>query len=201
MALRTLIHIRHGETFWNAERRLQGGRDIDLNPRGRDQAAGNGIKLAAELARLGLTPETVGWYASPLRRAQDTMQAVRLGCGLPATGYTLIADLREISYGIYEGMTHEEIAAAAPGDYRRLVEDKWNFRPPEGESYNDLKARIGAVLDSLDSLDGDVVIVSHGGVVRVIRAILEARDDQELIEGIVPQDQLFVWRDGVGAWV
>lgn len=198
MALRTLNHIRHGETFWNAERRLQGGRDIDLNPRGRLQAAGNGEKLAAELPRLGLTPQAMAWYASPLRRAQDTMRAVRLGCGLPAEGYALVPELKEISYGIYEGMTHEEIAAAAPADYRRLIEDKWGFKPPEGESYFDLKARVGAVLAGLD---GDVVIVSHGGVVRVIRAILENRADQELIEGIVPQDHLFVWRDGIGRWI
>lgn len=198
MALRTLIHIRHGETFWNAERRLQGGRDIDLNPRGRAQAAGNGTKLAAELPRLGLSPETVAWYASPLRRAQDTMQAVRLGCGLPAEGYALEPALKEISYGIYEGMTHEEIAAAAPADYRHLIEDKWSFKPPQGESYFDLKARVGAVLAKLS---GDVVIVSHGGVIRAIRAILENRSDQDLLEGIVPQDQLFVWRNGIGRWV
>lgn len=198
MALRTLVHIRHGETFWNAERRLQGGRDIDLNPRGRLQAAGNGKKLAAELARLDIAPTAVTWIASPLRRAQDTMQAVRLGCGLPAEGYALDPALKEISYGVYEGMTHEEIAAAAPADYRRLIEDKWGFKPPSGESYYDLKARVGAVLAGLD---GDVVIVSHGGVLRVLRAILENRADQELIEGVVPQDHLFVWRDGAGHWV
>jgi probable phosphoglycerate mutase len=198
MAFRTLIHIRHGETFWNAERRLQGGRDIDLNPRGRLQAAANGLKLAGELARLGIAPDAVGWYASPLTRARDTMRAVRLGCGLPAEGYTLVTELKEISYGVYEGMTHEEIAAAAPADYRRLIEDKWGFKPERGESYYELRDRVAAVLDGLS---GDVVIVSHGGVIRVIRSILEQRDDQELIEGIVPQDHLFVWRDGRGSWV
>jgi probable phosphoglycerate mutase len=198
MALRTLIHIRHGETPWNVARRLQGGRDIDLNERGRAQAAGNGVKLAAELARLHLDPHRIAWLASPLSRAQHTMQAVRRGCGLPETGYGLDDRLKEISYGVYEGMTHEEIAAAAPADYRRLVEDKWGFRPPQGESYHDLKRRVGAVLAELA---GDVVLVTHGGVVRVIRAILENRTDQDLIEDIVPQDQLFVWRDGIGRWV
>jgi probable phosphoglycerate mutase len=198
MLPKLLIHIRHGETAWNVQRRLQGGRDIELNERGRAQARGNGPKLAAELVSLGLTPDRISWVASPLVRARETMETIRRTMGLDPQGYAIHDELREISYGIYEGMTHEEIAQASPSDYRQLIDDKWGFRPPKGENYFDLKARVGGFLERAPD---PVVIVSHGGVLRIIRSIYENRTDQDIIEHIVPQDQLFVWSEEKGRWV
>src|SRR3712207_5584074 len=97
-----LFVIRHGETDWNAEGRLQGQRDIALNARGRDQARRNGQALASHLAAERLDPATLSYVASPLGRARETMEILRRALDLPPTGYRLDERLKEVSFGSFE---------------------------------------------------------------------------------------------------
>ncbi|MER2604596.1 MAG: histidine phosphatase family protein, partial [Siculibacillus sp.] len=62
---RTIYHIRHGQTDWNAAGKLQGTQDIPLNHRGRAQADGNGRRLAAHFAAIGRDPASLPWFVSP----------------------------------------------------------------------------------------------------------------------------------------
>jgi broad specificity phosphatase PhoE len=162
-----LYFIRHGETDWNAEARLQGQQDIPLNARGRTQAVRCGEIMRDLLARDGRRADEFVYLSSPSSRARDTMAAVRAGLGLPANGYRTDARLIELSFGDWEGCTYTDLRRK-PGGGRALAErerDKWNFVPPGGESYAQLLVRIAAWHATVTA---DVIVVSHGGVARTL---------------------------------
>jgi probable phosphoglycerate mutase len=162
-----LYFIRHGETGWNAEARLQGQQDIPLNARGRAQAVRCGEIMRDLLARDGRHPDEFMYISSPSSRARDTMAATRAGLGLPADGYRTDARLIELSFGGWEGCTYADLRKK-PGGGRALAErerDKWNFVPPGGESYAMLLVRVAAWHASVTE---DAVVVSHGGVARTL---------------------------------
>ena len=148
--------IRHGETAWNIERRLQGHRDIDLNAAGRHQAQAAALWLARE--------PVDALYASDLLRARHT--AERIGLALNLECRTLV-DLRERRYGRFEGLTYVEAAARFPEDYARHDARDPDFVPPRaGESLVSFYLRVTATLQGLASRHPGqtVVVVTHGGV-------------------------------------
>ena len=107
-----LIFLRHGETAYNAENRLQGQRDIPLNARGREQARSVGRTLAARIGAEIEQLEAAGAFiASPLVRARQTMEIARQAMGLPPGAYRLDAALKELSFGDWEGLTWPEVEA------------------------------------------------------------------------------------------
>jgi probable phosphoglycerate mutase len=162
-----LYFMRHGETDWNADARLQGQRDIPLNARGRAQGARCGEIMRDLLAREGRKPDEFAFIASPLGRARDTMELMRRGIGLPPEGYALEPRLAELSFGAWEGFTYVDLRKL-PGGGKTIAareRDKWNFVPPGGESYADLLVR---VKDWQQSVTGDAIVVSHGGVLRTL---------------------------------
>ncbi len=159
----TIYFIRHGETDWNVEGRLQGQRDIPLNARGVAQAETAGRILAGLVADPGHLP----WLASPLTRTRKTVELAREGLRLDPGGYETDDRLKEIRFGEWEGLTWPEVTARNPQGARAREADKWGFRPPGGESYDDLVARITPFFDALE---GDNVVVAHGGVARALVA-------------------------------
>lgn len=195
---RTIYHIRHGETDWNAAGRLQGSQDIPLNGRGRTQADANGRRLAAHFAEVGRDPASLRWLSSPLGRSRETMERVRRGVGLVPTDYEVVPSLREVSFGRFEGLTYPEIERHAPAAMEAIRRDKWHFVPPGGESYVMLADRIRAWFETTA---GDLVVVSHGGVFRALRSVVEAHEDFGLAVLFVPQDRIFRWQDRRGAWL
>jgi 2,3-bisphosphoglycerate-dependent phosphoglycerate mutase len=150
-----LVVIRHGETAWNAEGRLQGHRDIPLNALGLRQAAA----LAAALADEGL----VAVVASDLQRAWQTGAALADGLGLPLLP---APGLRERCFGMLEGCTHAEIEARWPEQARRWRQREPAFAPAGGESLVDFQARCLATVDRLAALYAGqtIALVCHGGV-------------------------------------
>lgn len=154
-----IIAIRHGETAWNVDTRIQGHLDIPLNDTGRWQASRLGAALAGEpLAAI---------YASDLGRAHQTAQAVG-----EAAGLAVVADagLRERAFGLFEGKTFAEIEATWPDQallWRRRDPD---FEPAGGESLLRFRARIVATLNRLAARHPgeQIVLVGHGGVMDVL---------------------------------
>ena len=128
-----LYFVRHGETDWNAEGRYQGSRDIPLNERGRGQAALNGHLLRELLERSGRVPADFNWYVSPLGRTRETMELVRKGAGAALPEVTVDPRLIEISFGVYEGRLHQELAAGEMAIAGERDASFWYFRPAEGE--------------------------------------------------------------------
>src|SRR6266481_2403477 len=110
----TIYYIRHGETSWNAEGRLQGAQDVPLNDLGRSQAARAGRILADLFERDGRDKSSLPFVASPLGRARSTMELVRGVLELPPGEYSLDDRLREIGYGHWEGSTLAEMQASDP---------------------------------------------------------------------------------------
>lgn len=150
-----LILIRHGQTAWNAQGRLQGHTDIALDAQGLAQAAA----LADALRDEGL--EHV--YSSDLVRAADTARALALPLGLP---HELDAGLRERGFGVLEGHTHREVDERWPEWGARWRRRDPDFEPPQGESLRRFHARVVAVAQhlALRHADGCIALVSHGGV-------------------------------------
>ncbi|MCW6510123.1 histidine phosphatase family protein [Lichenifustis flavocetrariae] len=161
--------IRHGETDWNRQGRLQGQRDVPLNPIGLEQASAAGRKLKKLLHKEGIDPAGLRFVASPLRRTCDTMERLRSALGLPPAAYETDDRLKEIGFGAWEGLTWSEAKAVAPALVKERKRAKWIFVPPGGESYADLADRLMPWLG--ERRPGDVV-VAHGGVARALMHIL-----------------------------
>lgn len=153
-----MILIRHGESTWNQERRVQGNLDPGLSDRGRAQAA----LLAARLNGRRFC----GLYTSPLRRALETAEALGKSLGLrpqPVDG------LREIRLGAWEGKTTAEIRGTHGDEY-----DRWLDRPLDasaplgGEGVRAFQLRAVTALESLRAVhhNGDFIVVTHGGVIK-----------------------------------
>ena len=158
----TIYFIRHGQTDWNAEGRLQGGRDTDLNAQGEAQAAAVAERLATVAGR---TLADADFLASPLKRTRRTMEILRATLGLPAEAYRTESRLRELGFGRWEGSTWAEIRRRDPAGAAGRDRDRWHHRPPGlgAESYAALVERVGPVLAGLER---DTVVVAHGGVAR-----------------------------------
>ncbi len=110
MVAHTLFFIRHGETDWNAEGRLQGQRDIPLNDLGQVQAAEAGIILQG----LHPNPEDLEWWVSPLTRTRETAERARQAMGLHPPYFKMDDRLKELTFGGWEGMTWKRSAATIP---------------------------------------------------------------------------------------
>lgn len=155
----TILLIRHGETPWNAERRLQGHIDIPLNELGLQQAAALGQALAGEPLAAVLS--------SDLQRAHQTAQAVAELHALPVQTDAL---LRERCYGAFEGLLYADIAAQYPHDYAQWQSRQIDAVMPSGErqaeSFRQFYARANAaIVRWAGQYDGRAIaIVAHGGV-------------------------------------
>jgi probable phosphoglycerate mutase len=188
-----LYFVRHGETAWNAEGRYQGSRDIPLNAVGRQQADLNGAKLRQLLERAGRRPDEFDWYVSPLGRTRETMERIRARFDTSLPDVRVEPRLIEISFGIYEGRLHAELAAGAMPIAGERSADFWYFRPPEGESYDDLAARIA---DLARGLERPAIVVSHGGVLRVLRRLIEGFPPDRAVNWFPPQDSVVHFAGG-----
>jgi probable phosphoglycerate mutase len=194
-----LIFLRHGETAYNAENRLQGQRDIPLNARGREQARAVGRTLAARIKSEIERLEAAGAFiASPLERAQETMEIARDAMGLPPRPYRLDAALKELTFGAWEGLTWPEIEARDGKAVRERRKDKWSFTPPGGESYATLAAR---VRPWLDGLTGDAFVVSHGGVARALMTLIGGVAPTKAADAPIAQGRALFFENGNCRWI
>lgn len=193
-----LVFIRHGETDWNFEGRLQGQQDIPLNARGRAQAAQAGRRLAKIVGAGRLSAGELPFVASPLARTRETMEIARGAIGLPPRDYAVDPRLMELTFGDWEGLTWPQVKARAPEAASWREGDKWNYTPPGGESYAMLEERLSPWLDEVDR---DLVAVSHGGVARVLMALVAGvpRERAALVD--IWQGRVLVFANGRSQWV
>ena len=189
----TIYYIRHGETEWNALGRLQGVRDIPLNELGRRQSVHAGLVLADLLMRDGESASSIGFVASPLGRARQTMELVRGILKLPLSAYAIDDRLREIGYGEWEGSTLAEMQAKDPNLFARRQAEKWTVAPPGGETYVSVQARM---TDWYRGLDADMVVVAHGGTARALMVALSLETPESAADLGIEQGAVYLFRDG-----
>ncbi|MEP0321688.1 histidine phosphatase family protein [Bauldia litoralis] len=192
--LPTIVFLRHGETNWNVEGRLQGQRDISLNDNGRAQGKRNGEAIRAAVPDIA----DFDFVASPLERSRETMEIARLAMGLDPSAFHLDDRLREITFGDWEGFTLAELRATHPDLVAARERDKWSFLPPGGESYEQLSERVQGWLATISR---PTMAVSHGGVAPVLRRYLLDLDPQAAVTMSFPQDQAMLIKDGSTEWI
>ncbi len=189
-----LYFVRHGETDFNIEQRLQGQYETSLNARGRVQARECGGLLkdlfAREQRQTQDYAQNYAYVSSPLQRARETMQLLRATLSIEPSTYEVDDRLMEISYGEWEGRTLPEIQAQDPNVLALREEDKWGFTPPGGECYRDVAARVGAWYATVTR---DTVVVAHGGVARALIANFNILPGEEAAHADVAHGVVYVF--------
>jgi broad specificity phosphatase PhoE len=147
----TILLARHGETDWNAARRVQGHTDVPLNERGREQARA----LAEELQDEPLDAV----YASDLLRAHETARIVAASRGL---GVTVLPQLRERNFGTWEGLTDVEVFDRFP----QARAGQWGDAETREEMSGRVLQALGRIADAHPN--GHVLVVAHGGPLRAV---------------------------------
>ncbi|MCW2310004.1 histidine phosphatase family protein [Rhodobium gokarnense] len=198
MAPPVLYFLRHGQTDWNVEGRLQGQTDIPLNDTGRGEARRNGLALKEHFEKEGIDTADLDFIASPLGRARETMEIAREAMGLSRDGYRIEQRVAEVKFGIWEGFTYKEIKARDAAAFASRKADKWAFTPEDGESYATMSERVKAWYDGLTA---PTLCVAHGGTSRALRGFLLGLESQEIPIQEAPQDRVFRWRDGALIWI
>lgn len=150
--------VRHGQSTWNQEHRIQGQLDPPLSDEGRKQAVSLGRRLAGR--------QFAGFYASDLKRAHETAALIGKSVGLEPTP---MVELREIYLGEWEGVRAGELATRFPEAWAGWTEEpNWDL-VPGGEGSAAFEARVEGAMDSILQLheQGDVLVVTHGGVIQI----------------------------------
>jgi len=171
-----LLLVRHGETDWNRDGRWQGGSDTRLNDLGREQARALAEQLDGEIDVL---------YSSDLARARETAEIVAARLGLEVR---LDPRLRERGFGSWEGLTTIEIEERFADAHRRWLAGE-GAGADDAEAFEDFSARVEDFLSDVLRLHPgeDVLVISHGGSIRVIHALAAGVDyvrDHRLIPGV-----------------
>lgn len=180
-----LYVIRHGETFWNAERKMQGFQGADLNE--------NGVRLAKVTAEGLKDVDFDLCITSPLIRAKHTAEIIMEGRDKP-----IIEEerLKELNFGVWEGRCVAPDRMEVPVEQFRLFRmDPFRYQPPEGgESFRQLIARTGDFFDELitkqEYQDKTILISAHGGAVRAFLNRLYP-DPEDFWQGGVPMNCAF----------
>ncbi len=152
--------VRHGETDWNKEHRIQGHADAPLNATGIEQAR----RLASRLT--GTRIDAI--YASDVSRTRKTAEVIVEGRGIDVRE---LSDLRERNYGRWEGVTQEEWQTTDPEGFAHWKRSPDTYTPPGGESLEDVLARASRAAGHIKQRhlnDDSIVVVGHGASLLVL---------------------------------
>lgn len=189
--MKTIYIVRHGETLFNQEKRLQGWMDSPLSERGIEQVK----RVAKALAPYGLTHALI----SPLGRARQTSEII---CNETGACSQETPDLREVSFGDFEGNTLTDLNRMFPGQWEARQADKWNYCPPGGEANKDAVPRALAVLKRIDDLpDGEqLLVVAHFAINRILISLMCGLEPDDTVIMNVPHEVIYRARGNNGNW-
>lgn len=173
-----IVAFRHGQTDYNVAQRLQGQRlNAALNKRGIDEVR-EGVAIA--LAEHGSPFESL--YSSPLLRARQTGDIISQHINLPVT---VVSEIIENDFGSLTGSTWDEIGQKYRADLKTKHDKiEFNYRPYGGESVEQVMVRVNRFLDMIEKRDsGNVLLATHGGVIRVIYKILQLSQPDHIANG------------------
>jgi len=164
-----IILLRHGETEWNAIRKYQGQTDISLNDRGRAQ-----VQRAARYILENEQIEAI--YCSDLSRTRQTAEIAAECLEMEIGGSD--CRLREVSFGIWEGLTYNEVQEKYRSEFVQWYKDVWNYKVPGGENFTEVAERsCQAIREISREHSGTVLVVTHGGVVNALIGTIDPSID------------------------
>ena len=179
--MKQLYFIRHGQTEWNAIRRMQGQWNSDLNDKGRHQADVNGRFLA--------TQNIDSLFVSPLDRTRQTADIINRHIDLPIT---LDERIMEWDCGDWSGYMYADVQVKWAREWDALEADRFNYRGPNCENYPDMIERARPFLDEIQKrADSNIAIVSHGMIGRVMVAQLLGLNEKETLNFQQANDVIF----------
>jgi broad specificity phosphatase PhoE len=178
-----LLLVRHGETLWNKERRLQGHQDSPLTEDGKKQ-----IAFLAEALK---NEKIDAAYCSDLGRAIDSSKVILASHNLKAIQKR---ELRERSHGIVQGMTQKQADKEYPELQAQRKKSKFNFRNPKGESYADAEQRIKPFIQELlqKHLAQTVLLITHAGINRIVLGQFCKLSSEEMMNLDQPHECIYV---------
>lgn len=185
--------LRHGETEFNREGRCQGILDSPLTDKGREQAESNG-KLLNELLR-DVSTENMKFYSSPLGRTRESTKIVLNELENKNIKILYDEDIQEGNLGEWGGRKVKDILSENPNmDFSNF---SWYFNSPKGENYFDIEKRCSKFLKKVEKLkEENIVIISHGLLGIVLRAVLLDLEYEDILNFTVPQNGLFLINNG-----
>lgn len=172
--------LRHGKTVWNLEKRIQGSGNSPLTTEGISECRRWATYLSTS------SPPWQHLLVSPLQRTVETAHILNEKLQLPIY---LEEGLREQDWGLWEGLTVQDIKRSFPGELEKRVKHGWNFRPPEGECRQEVLERAtGAIRIHSDRRPGEnILIVTHLGVIKSLLYSIEGRE-------FLPREPKIVWK-------
>lgn len=151
-----IYFVRHGKTESNEKGVYYGALDSSINSIGK----GQGERLHEYLKNVNFTKA----YVSPLKRAKETLALIAPNCKVVED-----ARLKERSFGVFEGLTYEEIKKKFPDDHDLWIKNWESFQPEHGESFRGFYDRVKEfILDIEKENEDDILVVTHGGVIRAM---------------------------------
>lgn len=178
-----ILLVRHGETDWNVAKKIQGSTDTPLNETGIQQAK----KLAETLAMRSTPIRYI--YTSKLSRAADTARIAAEKLGIK---WGIMEGIEEINFGLWEGISWEEVAERFPTEYQAWRKNRRYEIPPQGESYQELLVRVVAALQKLlkeleeenkkETKEGDIVIVTHSADIMTLLSFIYDTPFHEMVK-------------------
>ena len=181
--------VRHGQTAFNAEGRIQGAMDSPLTALGEEQ----GRRLGQMLGRIA--PKEVRIIASPLGRTQHTARIIREH-GAFASPIETDARLAEISFGEWDGMLKDDIRERVPDYDAGPNRWSWFFNAPGGDSWDALNTRLQGWLEDAVATDQPIIAISHGVSGRILRGLFAQLARDQTLRLDIPQDACFHLRNG-----
>lgn len=179
--MKQIFFVRHGQTEWNAARRMQGQWNSDLNAQGHEQARVNGELLA--------TLDIEALFVSPLDRTRQTAEIINRRLNLPISYDERIM---EWDCGDWSGHLYTEVAEKWPDEWAALQADRFNYRGPNCENYPDMMQRATPFLEEMRQLDASrIAVVSHGMIGKVMISMLLGLDEAETLDIHQPNDVVF----------
>ena len=188
----TIYLIRHGETTWNREGRLQGQADSPLTLKGTQQ-----IESVSNALKNYLKNQSLTFWASPLGRTQQTAAIICDIIGVDFEHVNFDERLKEITLGDRDGYpSWDALKNDHPEDMEKREKDPWNYRHPKGESSQMVLERIEPFMQELETLSGIHVVVAHGVVNKIFRGLYLGLNHSEIFALDRPQGSFHCLSEG-----
>ena len=188
-----IIIVRHGQTVWNILKKKQGRKNSKLTNKGKIQ----GCRVAKFLENKYILKDNFIIYASPIKRVVDYINIIdkNLNYFQLAKKVKYLNCLKEHKFGKWEGKTIEEIKLKYKHEFLKREKDKWNYKIPNGESYQILHIKLKKFLKKKINYRKNYIIFTHEMVSKVLRGILMRLNKRRVIKSKHDSNYIYIFKN------